>query len=194
MFLNLILLLLFLFFYLAKLNLRLLSNINDEKRAVDVVTQTNTDGKYKRDCVTENHYCVSQQDCNDICLPGNTSMRCNMSNLMCEPQPYAIDSSQSNVVCEKKHGSFLAMAVNQLAGASWYCVRTLTNLFNDEEVKREHVCNGGILNTDTTLVVPQIHDCTCPNGKILVTKQNDPNTPRCVEEKFVSFYPSLQVS
>lgn len=146
-------------------------------------------GVSKRDCKNEIHKCIGYSDCVDIC-EGNFT--CNLSKNICEPFVYTVAAETSEEKCDPTHGSYFALNVNQIIGSVWFCVRTLSNLFNREEELHNHVCNNGTLDVNVNLKTPSIKDCSCPAGKILMVRDGDTKTPRCVDSKLIPFLPSFK--
>lgn len=155
---------------------------------IQLLNDINNGGLFKRDCVKETHFCNNNADCIDMCT---SRFVCNTTKFICEPPTISHDAVETSVNCNEKHGSYLVLAVNEIVGEIVYCVRTLANLFNENEEMEPHVCSGGTLNVDTTRKDFVPTDCSCPRDKRLVVRRTDPNTPRCISAKTLKILPSF---
>lgn len=177
-------LVLFFLFTLSRLWL-LIRTIPQQIKVSDLQVNETT---HKRDCRNENIKCVGNSDCIDICS-GNFA--CNLGTNICEPFVWQTAASKQDGKCLSSHGSYLALAIDELFGNSWYCVRPLANLFDKSETLNTHVCNKGTFNVNADEKMPTVSDCKCPDQTNLMVKIGDPNTPRCVDQQLSQLLPSF---
>lgn len=190
MLINILLALLIFFSYTGYSLWRTVQNTLEagQKPSIEMINEINNGGLFKRDCAIENHFCMSNSDCIDIC---DRRFNCNKTKLICEPPTItASETTQDEIKCNVKHGSYFVLAVNQIVGELLYCVRTLANVFNQDEQMEAHVCSGGALTVDVTKKSFSPTDCRCGSGTVLTARLSDPNTPRCVPTKLLNILPS----
>lgn len=152
----------------------------------------------QRNCITENHFCVKNTDCVDICQSGSIPFYCNQNSYTCEP--YTMEENEPNkidvVPCNQKHGFINTLSVNILWGNTkidWVCINTLPKLFNDKDELNSYVCSSGQFPVDVNMELPQANKCKCDSeqNEVLAVHENDKVIPRCIPRELLPLLPSF---
>lgn len=168
-----------------------LSRDDDARATVGAIMDDVNAGRRRRDCFTETIFCNSRTDCVDACT--NKNYTCNTASNVCEPLIFETEynSDGVKVPCDQKHGSYWALGVDETAGEGYRCIRRYPDLFDENEIKLTHVCNGGVFNVDVNNKLPSLTDCKCRRPNVLVYHESTPNVPRCVNESTLKYVTTL---
>lgn len=187
------------FVYIVVVNYRLLK-LSDESGTTNVedaavIDEINSGDSVRKDCNLKEYSCLNNGDCVDICQDSGRFL-CNESSRKCEPIIFEQSPQTVGQVCDYKHGSYFAIAVNAFVGELFYCVKRLGNLFDEKEKLYAHVCNGMeenfTVNTDVK-PQPEPSDCKCTERQSeLVVRFDDSSTPRCMNRNLVKYLPSFR--
>lgn len=162
----------------------------------------------KYDCDKTSTLCVSDEDCNMLCVSVNyEKFTCHKSSQLClrkntietyDIKTPAVDilDDTSVLKCFPNKGVVAALQADpQFGVSSWTCISLFPHLIDNRGEKLRGVCDGinSKLKINLKAHYPRIEDCICSNDRTLITfsgrtfgeiKSSD-DIPRCVLYPFL---------